>query len=226
MSRSPILSTVAILTAGAAQAGVLTPPPGCTAYLTVQSRACVVSHYWTCEGDPEGAHWELAMDGDGPFNLFFTDAEYRWLVSYDLRQGGETMLVEPEEDAASLSTLLAEGVDSYRFSTIRTGPGTRRLRTEYSGVDRLTGDTVEVDGRVLQETEFSYEFDPGDGMHRVEGNQLVSETWRSFFGGIEVETLPGGETVERDFSPMEFAEPGERGFLSDQPLYDCGDMMS
>jgi hypothetical protein len=25
---------------------------------------------------------------------------------------------------------------------------------------------------------------------------------------------------------MEFAEPGESGFLTMQPLYDCGDMMS
>jgi len=39
-------------------------------------------------------------------------------------------------------------------------------------------------------------------------------------------TLPSGETFEGNYSPMEFAEPGESGFLSMQPLYDCGDMMS
>ena len=59
----------------------------------------------------------------------------------------------------------------------------------------------------------------------MEGNQYVPG-WRMFFGGQEVTTLPGGETEEGDYSPMEFAEPGERGFLSATPLYDCGDMMS
>jgi len=43
---------------------------------------------------------------------------------------------------------------------------------------------------------------------------------------FELQLAPSGETFESDNSPMEFAEPGERGFLSDQPLYDCGDMMS
>ena len=47
-----------------------------------------------------------------------------------------------------------------------------------------------------------------------------------FFGGLETVTLPSGETFEGNYSPMEFAEPGESGFLSMQPLYDCGDMMS
>ena len=181
---------------------------------------------WTCEGDPEGTHWRMSMDGDGPFALSFTDSEFRWLLSYNLRSGAQTTIIEPEEDPASLSELFETGSDSMVFSTIYDNGAGLRIRRDYTGFDRLTGATAEIDGRVLNRTEFSYEYDLGEGPRRVEGTQYVHEGWRMFFGGLEVTELPNGERFESDNSPMEFAEPGERGFLTDQPLYDCGDQMS
>jgi len=219
-------ASVAPVVAMAQGAGTVTPPPGCTAFLTVQSRSCVVSHMWTCEGDPEGTLWRLSMDGEGPFALSFTDSEFRWLLSYDLRGGAQTILIEPEEDPASITELFETGSDSMVFSTIYENAAGLRIRRDYTGFDRLTGETAQIDGRTLNRTEFSYEYDLGDGARRVEGSQYVHEGWRMFFGGLEVTELPNGERFESDNSPMEFAEPGERGFLSDQPLYDCGDMMS
>ena len=212
--------------ARAQQGPTVTPPPGCTAFLTVQSRGCTVSHMWTCEGDPEGTHWRLSMDQDGPFYLSYTDSEFRWLLSYELRSGGQNTLIQPEEDPASISDLFENGVDSMVFSLIHENEGGQRIQRDYTGFDRLTGETVEIDGRILNRTEFSYEYDLGEGPRRVGGNQYVHRDWRMFFGGQEVTTLPSGESSEGDYSPMEFAEPGERGFLSATPLYDCGDMMS
>ncbi|MGI3186566.1 hypothetical protein [Nioella aestuarii] len=210
----------------AQQGPTVTPPPGCTAFLTTQSRGCVVSHNWTCEGDPEGTHWRLSMDEDGPFYLSFTDAEFRWLLSYELRSGAQNTLIQPEDDPASITDLFATGTDSMSFSTIHEAGSGQRIQRDYTGFDRLTGELVEIDGRILNRTEFSYEYDLGEGPRRVEGNQFVSEDWRMFFGGVEVTTLPNGESRESDNSPMDFAEPGEPGFLSATPLYDCGDMMS
>lgn len=212
--------------AAAQQGATVTPPPGCTAFLTVQSRSCTVSHMWTCEGDPEGTHWRMSMDNEGPFYLSFTDEEFRWLLSYELRSGAQNTLIQPEEDPASITELFETGTDSMVFSTIRETEGGQRVQRDYTGFDRLTGETVEIDGRTLNRTAFSYEYDLGNGPRRVEGNQYVHEGWRMFFGGQEVTTLPSGETEEGDYSPMEFAEPGERGFLSATPLYDCGDIMS
>jgi hypothetical protein len=223
LALSPIVAPLAAMAQGA---GTITPPPGCSAFLTVQSRSCVVSHMWTCEGDPEGTNWRMSMDGDGPFALSFTDSEFRWLLSYDLRGGAQTTLIEPEEDPASITELFETGSDSMVFSTIYENSTGLRIRRDYTGFDRLTGETVEIDGRILNRTQFSYEYDLGDGPRRVDGTQFVQEGWRMFFGGLEETELPGGESFESDNSPMEFAVPGERGFLSDQPLYDCGDMMS
>ncbi|MDG4646996.1 hypothetical protein P6F26_00940 [Roseibacterium sp. SDUM158017] len=200
-------------------------PEGCEAFLTVQARSCTVSHHWTCEGDPEGTHWRAALDQDGAFYLSFTDAEFRWIRSWDLRNGGTDVLIEPEEDPASMTELLATGSDAMVFSILEENDlGT--FQRDYTGFDRLTGETIVVDGRELLVTEFSYQYDTRDGPRRTEGNQFVHEGWRLFFGGLETVTLPDGETFEGNYSPMEFAEPGERGFLTTQPLYDCGEMMS
>jgi hypothetical protein len=200
-------------------------PPGCTAFLTVQARGCMVSHHWTCEADPPGTQWRASLDEDSAFYLSFTDAEFRWLRSWDLRGGGSTILVEPEEDPASLSELLETGSDTMVFSTVTTSNfGT--FQRDYTGFDRLTGDEITVDGRTLAVTEFSYQYPSDGGTRRVQGNQFVHEGWRLFFGGLETVTDASGESFEYNSSPMEFAEPGEPGFLTLQPIYDCGEMFS
>jgi len=200
-------------------------PAGCDAFLTVQSRGCVVGHHWTCDADPEGTRWRVTVDPDGPFHLSFTDGEFRWLRSWDLRGQGTDTLVEPEDDPASLTELFARGSDSMVFSILREGPGGTERR-DYTGFDRLTGEEIVVDGRPLLVTEFAYQYDTADGVRRTRGNQFVHRGWRMFFGGIEPVSLPDGESFEGNYSPMEFAEPGEPGFLDMQPLYDCGDIMS
>ena len=200
-------------------------PPGCTPFLTVQSRGCTVSHHWTCEGDAAGTHWRALLDQDGPFSLSFTDAEFRWLQSWDLRRGSTNILIEPEQDPASLTELLASGNDTMAYSLRIEGPSGSGQR-DYTGFDRLTGDAVTVDGRTLLMTEFTYQFDTGAGTRRVSGNQFVHEGWRMFFGGIETVTEADGTSFDYDSSPMDFAEPGEPGFLSLQPIHDCGDVMS
>jgi hypothetical protein len=144
---------------------------------------------------------------------------------WNLRSGGTDTLIEPEQDPASLTELFATGSDSMVFS-IREESALGTFQRDYTGFDRLTGETVTVDGRELEVTEFAYEYGTPEGPRQTEGNQFVHEGWRLFFGGLETVTLPDGETFEANYSPMEFAEPGESGFLTMQPLYDCGDMMS
>lgn len=200
-------------------------PDGCEGFLTVQSRSCTVSHYWRCDADPEGTHWRATLDQDGAFYLTFTDSEFRWLRSWNIRSGGNDTLIEPEDDPASLSELLETGRDSMVFS-IREENSLGVFQRDYTGFDALTGESVTVDGRELLVTEFAYQYNTLEGERRTEGNQFVLESLRLFFGGLETVTLPNGETFEGNYSPMEFAEPGERGFLTMDPLYDCGDMMS
>ncbi|MBF9029371.1 hypothetical protein HKCCE3408_03080 [Rhodobacterales bacterium HKCCE3408] len=210
----------------AAQGAATFPiPEGCTGFLTVQSRGCTVSHYWSCAADPEGTFWRVTIDDQGPFYLSYTDEEFRWLMTYELRNGIESELVTPEEDPASLSTLLDEGTDSMVFTMRRTGPGIDVLR-EYTGYDSLTGDEIEIDGERLLITTFAYEYDTDAGRRETTGQQFVSAERGLFFGGLETTTTADGETFMGDYSPREFIDPGDPGFLTMTPLYDCGSTMS
>ncbi len=200
-------------------------PEGCTAFLTVQSRSCLVAHHWRCEGDPAGTHWRATLDQDGPFYLNYSDAEFRWLRAYNLREGSQDTLIEPEEDPASIRELLGTGSDTMAFS-IREERSDGTFQRDYTGFDRMTGQTVVIDGRTLLVTEFSYQWETEAGPRSTEGSQFVSEEMFLFFGGIETVTTPSGEAFEGNYSPVEFAEPGEEGFLSTEPQYDCEDIMS
>lgn len=208
-----------------ATAANFTPPEGCAAFLSVQSRGCTVSHYWICEGDPEGTHWRISFDQEGAFHLSFTDQEFRWLKSFDLRSDLDTVLVEPETDPASLSELLETGRDTMTFTLRRSQDGFSDERA-YTGFDALTGQQVIVDGLTLEQTEFAYQYDGPDGPVRTRGNQFVSRDLRIFFGGVEEVILPSGETIAYDASPVEFAREGEAGFLDSQPRFDCGEIVS
>ena len=200
-------------------------PEGCTAFLTVQSRSCIVAHHWRCDADPEGSHWRATLDQEGAFYLNYTDAEFRWLRAFNLRSRSNDTLIEPENDPASLSALLETGRDTMDFS-IRAESQGSIFQRDYIGYDALTGATVTIDGEELLVTEFAYQWQAEAGPRETEGSQFVSPRLNLFFGGIETVTTPSGETFEGNYSPMEFAEPGEPGFLSTQPRYDCGDMMS
>ena len=200
-------------------------PAGCTAFLTVQSRSCLVSHHWRCEADPADTHWRVTLDQDGPFYLNYTDREFRWLRAFNLRSGSNDTLVVPEDDPASLSELLETGSDTMVFS-IREERAEGVFQRDYTGFDRLTGDVVNIDGHDLLVTEFTYQWETGGGPRVTEGTQFVWRDRGLFFGGLETVTTPGGESYEGNYSPVEFHEPGDPDFLTMTPLYDCGDMMS
>ncbi|MEX3017266.1 hypothetical protein [Gymnodinialimonas hymeniacidonis] len=221
-----LLGMVSAVPAAAQSGSDLFPvPEGCTAFLTVQSRSCLVSHHWRCDSDPEGSHWRVTLDQDGPFYLNYTDAEFRWLQAFNLRTGSRDVLIEPEEDPASMAELLETGNDTMVFS-IREERAEGIFQRDYTGFDRLTGDEIAIDGRSLLVTEFAYQWETTAGPRRTEGTQFVSREMGLFFGGLETVTTPGGETFEGNYSPVEFHEAGDPDFLTTQPEYDCGDMMS
>jgi hypothetical protein len=193
-----------------------TPPAGCEAYVTVQSRSCIVSHLFRCEGDPAGDQWRVDMGQEGEFFYSHIDSEGQWLESY----GAAQQLLDPAPaDPASITNLLASGLDTADFSVSRDdGTGSR-----FSGFDRLTGKEVEIDGVMLLQTEIDYtEYDrAGTVVGQVRGNEFIHPDWRTFLGGAGERDLRDGKWLPIDGSPVEFAFPGEDGFLATEPKYDC-----
>lgn len=192
------------------------PPEGCIGVVTVQNRGCVVNNIYTCAADQPGDSWRLMFNQDGPVFLSKIDYETQWLESYDLFPTRREILRQPADDPASLTELLETGIDTYDF--IQTS---EQRVTRVVGFDRLTGEDVVIDGETLLGTEFSARMENSVGRDlQVSGREFISVKHRRFISGVTTLTQ-GGESEERDRTPVEFIYPGEPGFFSQTPLYEC-----
>jgi hypothetical protein len=218
-----LTGALALLAPAAVAGGRFAAPQGCEVFATVQMRSCQVSQHYRCQGDAAGEQWALYMDGQGPYYLSKIDAETRWLESYDLTTGEKDRL-SAETDPASFTTLLSTGRDDYDFTT---ESGTGEVR-RYTGYDELTGERVTIDGVTLERTRFDLTaWDAGGQMlwHR-KGRQLVHRDWRLFWADSEDFENSFGDRERLVDTPMQFALPGEKGFLSSEPIYDCDELVT
>ncbi|NHB76605.1 hypothetical protein G8O29_07595 [Rhodobacter sp. M37P] len=215
------MRTIAILAcltvpAAPALAASWTVPEGCEAFMTVQSKACRVSHHYRCSADAPGDQWRVDMDQEGPFFYSRINHEAEWVESYDPIM----QVLDPDPaDPASMTELIGEGMDTWSFSLSKAdGSGSRA-----EGYDRLTGRSVVIDGITLSETEVEFaEYDrSGKLIRRSRGNEYMHSDWRLFFAGPGETDLGDGIWRPIDGSPVEFIFPGEEGFLARQPKYDC-----
>lgn len=193
-----------------------TVPEGCEAFMTVQAKACRVSHYYTCMADAPGDQWRVDMDQEGPFFYSRINSEAEWVESFDSTR----QVLDPAPvDRASLSELISSGIDTWDFTLSKDdGTGSRA-----AGFDRLTGKTAVIDGITLNQTEVEFtEYDrDGSVLRRARGNEYVNPEWRLFFAGPGETDLGDGLWRPIDGSPVEFIFPDEPGFLATQPIYDC-----
>lgn len=224
LSQRHLLTVAAVLLAAPAFAGgKFAPPAGCEAFATVQLRNCQVSQHYRCEHDAPGDQWAVYMDGDGPYYMSRIDAETRWIESYDLTTGERDEL-SSETDPASFTTLITTGRDDYDFTT---ESNTGEIR-HYTGFDELTGETVTIDGVTLERTKFDLTARTPDGdliWHRS-GRQLIHRDWRLFWADREDFENGFGDRETVIDTPVDFALPGDKGFLASEPIYDCDMMMT
>ena len=199
-------------------------PEGCTASVTMQKHGCVVTHLFTCQGDPAGFQRRVDIEEDGPTYFGTIDAETQWIESQHLLAGRIERLVPDPVDPASLSALLATGRDDYDFVT-RDDAG---YETRFAGYDILTGATEEIDGVTLDVTEFAVtatDANTGAVVWTVTGSEYVNRDWRTFVSGRSTYVTGDGEFTN-DLRPVTFHFPGEPGFLARSPIHDCGALMS
>jgi len=208
---------------GVAAASSFVPPQGCVGHLTAQTRDCRVSHYYRCAQDAAGEQWRADLDASGAYFLSRTDYEGRWLESIDLSRQSRQVLGANAADPASFSTLLASGEDHYDF-TLEGDEGVTRV----VGFDRLTGNTRVIDGVALQETTFEYQELDADGqvLRRARGLEYVHPEWRLYLAGPSQWEGGDGEWLSYDMSPLAFMMPGERGFMSKNPIFECDAVLS
>jgi len=203
--------------------GTFSPPPGCTGWVTVQSRGCRVSNHYRCEADAPGDQWRADFDQDGLFFVSRIDRETQWVESFEMFPTTRQVLLPDPADPASFSTLLSTGTDTFDFGLAEDGGP----QTVVRGFDRLTGRSVTIDGVTLEETEFDYTETAPDGsiVQKARGNEYIHRDWRIFLSGISQWESPDG-TRPVDGTPRQFVFPGEPGFFTTRPIFDCDATMS
>lgn len=220
MTRLALFSTLLALSLAApALAGAWQVPEGCEIFLTAQSRACRVSNHYRCGNDAPGDQWRADFDQEGLFFLSRINFETEWVESHEVNPPVRQTLDPGAEDPASFSGLLASGHDSFSFALTRDDGRHSRV----TGYDRLTGRSFTVSGVTLEETEFEYTEtdDTGNILRREHGNESISRDMRLFFAGAGETDLGDGTWLPYDGSPISFAFPGQPGFGSTRPLYEC-----
>ena len=208
-----------ILVAAPAAAQDFTPPEGCEGTLTVQMRGCMVTNHFVCEDDPEGVRRHITFREGGASGASVVDDEYQWLETYGIER--RETLGEDVPDPASLTELFETGTDTFDFPVVDGADG-QDVEFRIIGVDELQGEEVEIDGEPLERTRFAMKrLDPeGEEVYSVRGEQYVSRDRRLFFAGTETLEIDG-QVIEGDNTPVRFIEPGEPGFMADEPLYEC-----
>lgn len=208
-----------------AAAATFTPPEGCTLELTVQSRGCSVTQYYRCSTDAEGDQRSAVFGQGGTLrSLARIDSETRWMESSNPETGVTDLLEEDARDHASFSALLRTGRDDFDFWTRSNGGE----RLHHVGQDVLTGEKVTIDGVELDKTRFrlTTRSESGEVVITREGQQFISRSMRRFFGGVETQSDWTGENRKTDDSPVLFQFPGEPGFGSTEPRFDCGQLLT
>lgn len=225
MKRAGILAGGALLLLVVPAASqTYTPPEGCTGYLTVQSRQCRVSNYYRCEADAPGDIWRADFDQDGVFFFSHIDREAQWVESFELFPTQRQTLDPNPADPASFSELLTTGSDTFAFGLSKDNG----QRSEVTGFDTLTGKTVTIDGIALQETRFEFtETDSGGTvLRKSRGREYIHPDWRLFFAGPSEWDDGDGTLRPFDGSPLQFIFPGEPGYFSTEPIFECDALMS
>ncbi len=190
-------------------------PEGCEPVLTVQHKGCVAVNVWQCEADNEGEQWLALLGEGGLFSVQKVDTDFQWLETYKV--SGNESLILPAPDPASMTELLANGLDAYEFTITKDSGDETTV-----GFDALTGETVVIDGVELLRTEFggSTLNEAGVEIDQSAGRQFISEKHRLFFFGEVWDPATPDNVI--DMSPVEFIYPDEPGFFSANPKFECG----
>lgn len=212
-----------------ALAGTFSAPDGCSLNLTLQSRGCTVSHYYTCEKDPKGNQWRADFGFDGQFYLSMIDRETQWIESYDIDPTGanppaKEVLDADAKDPASFTELVENGLDTFDFNLTKESGE----KTHIVGFDKLTGKSAVIDGVELTQTEYEYTQTDAAGkvLRHSKGREFISEASRNFYSGHSEWEGEDGSWVTLESAPISFIQPGEPGFAATKPLFECDAEMS
>lgn len=196
-------------------AQVYTVPAGCEAIVTVQSRSCLVRQVMRCADNPDGATIALVRQ-EGEDVLLRQDAGSQTIEAVSVGTGEvvRTVVVTDPIDARLAAKTGHDGFDLEQDG----GPGPRE---RFAGEMVSDGAPVIIDGVLLvplaAETVITT-IKTGE-TRTLRQTLLFEPRERIAYVATTQMTDPPGALLDR--TPVSFILPGEAGFLSMEPDYDC-----
>jgi hypothetical protein len=212
------LSGAGSIAAQEAQSDIFVPPPGCVGFLTVQSRQCEMANYYRCNAINPDHRWRALFNAEGLIYIGRLASEGAWIELIDLVEDTKETITVDSPDIPSFTTLIEAGADQYVYYLVDNSGSKSRL----VGTDRLTGKSIVIDGIRLDEVDFRFEEYTLDNdlIENGFGQQFIVPEWKMFFSGLEY-WGEGADAEPVDNTPVQFIFPGEKGFFSTRPLFDC-----
>ena len=199
---------------------VMDVPQGCTGFLTIQLENCSVLNHWRCERDPSGRYSVTKIDSDQT-EIQQQVLEGLSLLEMTVVQHDQRITVD-QIDLEEYHELLEKGADTYA-SVLRYDDSGYHIALQ--GQNELTGKTVVIDGVDLLEVKSTSEFThPSGQITRKTVMQYIMPSGPLWVPDRIMETGP--DNVIAHLGPVDFVWPGQDGFMTRVPRFNCSPPLS
>lgn len=213
---------VAPLVAMADESRQLLPREQCQPLYTVQKSGCVAEHVLRCETSDGPIYRSEFIENGELTDVEFADADFEFLSSWN-SEGIEFLLeLVDNRDPFSLSTLLETGIDTVDQTALVNPQLVAPREAEVIGFSRMTGEVSEVDGSEIERIVFEGSLDLSSTVWGIAGDMYLDLETVTLFSGPTKLTLDGfSEDIPGE--PMRILREGDRGFMLNITLFDCGE---
>ncbi len=210
------------LTGGPALARDVVFPRECTPFVTVQSADCTVLAAARCSGENGEILRLQVYDESGLINVEEQTLDWSLLFTASPTEGIGIFVDEGPHDELSRDSVERYGEDYFNYSVVFAVPGMGEFETNLTGILISEDELVEIDGHDLDLYRFRFAATLGEnGTLEVDQSAFGSAEFGFFLNGKGVQRFAGEET-DLDSTPVVFFEPGEAGFESADPKFNCG----
>lgn len=209
-------------TAFADESGQLVPRDQCQPLYTVQKRGCVAEHVLRCE-TPEGVIYRSEMIEDGALtDVEFADADFEFVSSWNVEGMNFILEMIDNRDPFSLSTLLAEGVDSVDQTALVDLQMVAPREADFVGSAAVTGEVLTVDGSQVDSIAVVGSLDLGTMVWEISGAMFLDRATQTLFNGPSEVSIEGYvEEIPGD--PVRIFRAGDPAFMKNITMFDCGE---
>lgn len=217
-----IATALAPFAASADENAQLVPREHCTPLYTVQKRGCVAEHVLRCE-TPERVLYRNEYIEDGALtDVTFSDNDYEFVDEWNAEGLAFILEMVENRDPFSLSDLRETGVDAFDQTALVDMQVVAPREATVLGDARMTGETLSFDGHVVEEVAVRATVDLATMEFWLEGTSYVDRETGTMFDGAYIMSVDGFDE-ELPGAPVKVMREGDRGFMHNITLFDCGE---